>query len=141
MAEGVRAVPVVVACALAELTERALRDGLEPAVRAVVAVVADALDATVSVELDGGPSAPADGGPEVVVEGPSRKDPAVLTGRTRQHKLVHFPSGAPLPGGTFAEVTVTGAAPHHLTGELVAVTARPRHRTRSRIPVAAGAWT
>src|SRR5690606_33410651 len=27
---------------------------------------------------------------EVVVEGPSRKDPAVLTGRTRQNKLVHF---------------------------------------------------
>jgi tRNA-2-methylthio-N6-dimethylallyladenosine synthase len=73
---------------------------------------------------------------EVVVEGPSRKDPQVLTGRTRQHKLVHFPSVAPLPGGTFAEVTITGAAPHHLTGELVAVTARPRHRTR--IPVTAG---
>ena len=27
---------------------------------------------------------------EVLVEGPSRKDPAVLTGRTRQNKLVHF---------------------------------------------------
>ena len=70
---------------------------------------------------------------EVVVEGPSRKDPAVLTGRTRQNKLVHFAAG-PLAPGTFATVRVTTAAPHHLAGDLVDVTARPRHRTR--IPVA-----
>jgi tRNA-2-methylthio-N6-dimethylallyladenosine synthase len=70
---------------------------------------------------------------EVVVEGPSRKDPAVLTGRTRQNKVVHFRSDAPLGAGTFAVVRVTAAAPHHLTGTLVDVTARPRHRTR--IPV------
>ncbi|HET7489052.1 MAG TPA: tRNA (N6-isopentenyl adenosine(37)-C2)-methylthiotransferase MiaB [Acidimicrobiales bacterium] len=69
---------------------------------------------------------------EVLVEGPSRKDPSLLTGRTRQNKLVHF--AGRLAPGTFAEVRVTGAAPHHLTGELVEVTARPRHRTR--IPVA-----
>ncbi|MCU1377698.1 MAG: miaB, partial [Acidimicrobiales bacterium] len=73
---------------------------------------------------------------EVIVEGPSRKDPDVLSGRTRQNKLVHFRSEGPLSVGTFAEVRVASAAPHHLTGELVAVTARPRHRTR--IPVTAG---
>ena len=71
---------------------------------------------------------------EAVVEGPSKKDKAVLTGRTRQNKLVHFPAPRPLAVGTFVDVLVTGAAPHHLTGELVAVTAGPRHRTR--IPVA-----
>ncbi len=70
---------------------------------------------------------------EVLVEGPSKRDPAVTTGRTRQNKLVHFSS--PLPTGTFAEVTITRAAPHHLLGELVAITARPRHRRR--IPVVA----
>ncbi|HEX7277697.1 MAG TPA: tRNA (N6-isopentenyl adenosine(37)-C2)-methylthiotransferase MiaB, partial [Acidimicrobiales bacterium] len=70
---------------------------------------------------------------EVLVEGPSKRDPAVPTGRTRQNKLIHFPGE--LAAGTFADVVVTGAAPHHLTGELVAVTARPRHR--ARIPVAA----
>ncbi|MGD9798724.1 MAG: tRNA (N6-isopentenyl adenosine(37)-C2)-methylthiotransferase MiaB [Acidimicrobiia bacterium] len=80
---------------------------------------------------------------EVVVEGRSRKDAAVLTGRTRQNKLVHFrpsagPDGAPVPvaAGSFGLVTVTGAAPHHLTGELVTLTDRPRHRVR--IPVSAG---
>jgi tRNA-2-methylthio-N6-dimethylallyladenosine synthase len=73
---------------------------------------------------------------EVLVEGPSKRDPAVTTGRTRQNKLVHFvaPDGA--RAGSYAEVRVTEAAPHHLRGELVAVTAPARHRTR--IPVAAG---
>ncbi len=66
---------------------------------------------------------------EVLVEGPSRKDPAVLTGRTRQNKLVHFPSD-PMRPGTYATVQVTGAAPHHLRGELVEVVAPPTHKTR-----------
>ncbi len=61
----------------------------------------------------------------------------MLTGRTRQNKLVHFagPDGG-LRAGSFVEVRVTAAAPHHLRGELVAVTAPATHRTR--IPVAAG---
>ncbi len=38
---------------------------------------------------------------EVLVEGPSKRDPALLTGRTRQNKLVHFPMAAsPLAPGT-----------------------------------------
>jgi len=75
---------------------------------------------------------------EVVVEGPSKRDPSQVTGRTGQNKLVHFarPEGAPIPEGSYAEVRVTAAARHHLTGELVRVTARPRHRVR--IPVSAG---
>jgi tRNA-2-methylthio-N6-dimethylallyladenosine synthase len=73
---------------------------------------------------------------EVLVEGPSRKDPAITTGRSEHNKLVHFPAPRPLRPGSYARVTVTGAAPHHLTGELVEVTAPARHRTR--IPVAAG---
>ena len=73
---------------------------------------------------------------EVVVEGPSRKDPSVLTGRTRQNKLVHFASADPIRTGSYATVTVTSAAPHFLRGELVEVTAAATHRTR--IPVAAG---
>jgi tRNA-2-methylthio-N6-dimethylallyladenosine synthase len=72
---------------------------------------------------------------EVLVEGPSRKDPTVTTGRTRQNKLLHFRSPEPIRPGSYAEVAVTSAAPHHLTGELVGLTASARHRTR--IPVAA----
>ena len=73
---------------------------------------------------------------EVVVEGPSKRDPSVLTGRTTQNKLVHFPSPRPLRAGTVATALVTSAGPHFLRGELVEVVATPRHRTR--IPVAAG---
>jgi tRNA-2-methylthio-N6-dimethylallyladenosine synthase len=72
---------------------------------------------------------------EVLVEGPSRKDPAVLTGRTRQNKLVHF-AAEPVRPGSYATVEVTGAAPHHLRGDLVAVTAPPAHKTR--IPLLVG---
>lgn len=65
---------------------------------------------------------------EVVVEGPSKKDPAVLTGRTAHNKLVHFPAERLKPG-TYASVEVTDAAHQYLLGRLVEVTARPTHRT------------
>jgi tRNA-2-methylthio-N6-dimethylallyladenosine synthase len=75
---------------------------------------------------------------EVLVEGPSKKDPSVLSGRTRQNKLVHVTCGdsAPEPG-TYGAVRIVDAAPHWLRGELVDVVAAPR-RSRTRIPVAAG---
>jgi len=75
---------------------------------------------------------------EVLVEGPSKRDPSVITGRTGQNKLVHFEpvEGRRIAIGSFAEVRVTGSARHHLFGELIEVTALPRHRTR--IPVVAG---
>ena len=73
---------------------------------------------------------------EVIVEGPSKRDRVVLSGRTGQNKLVHFPRGDSAPGaGSYALVRITGAAPHHLTGELVEVTAAPRHRTRIALSV------
>jgi tRNA-2-methylthio-N6-dimethylallyladenosine synthase len=72
---------------------------------------------------------------EVVVEGPSKRDPSLLTGRTRQNKLVHFAPAEPLRPGTYATVTVTAAAAHHLTGELVEVLSVPRRRVS--IPVVA----
>jgi tRNA-2-methylthio-N6-dimethylallyladenosine synthase len=78
---------------------------------------------------------------EVLVEGVSRRDESMLTGRTRQGKLVHFaptaPGAGPAPAaGALARVTVTAGHPHHLTGRLDQVTAAPRHRTR--IPLASG---
>lgn len=73
---------------------------------------------------------------EAIVEGPSKKDPSVVTARTAQNKLVHVPVDRPLRPGTFLTARVTDAASHFLRGELVEVTASPRHRTR--IPVVAG---
>jgi tRNA-2-methylthio-N6-dimethylallyladenosine synthase len=73
---------------------------------------------------------------DVLIEGPSKKDGAVTSGRTRQGKLVHFRTPEPLRPGSYAAVEVTEAAPHHLRGRLVEVTAMPAHRTR--IPVVAG---
>jgi tRNA-2-methylthio-N6-dimethylallyladenosine synthase len=72
---------------------------------------------------------------DALVEGPSKKDASITAGRTRQNKLIHFSSDRALRPGTFVEVRVVGAAPHHLRGEFVDITALPRHKTR--IPVAA----
>ncbi len=74
---------------------------------------------------------------EALVDGPSKKDPSVLAGRTRQNKLVHFvaPSGAGEPGA-LVDVRITDAAPHWLRGDVVRVV-EPARRARTRIPVAA----
>ena len=70
---------------------------------------------------------------EIVVEGPSKRDPGVTTGRTRQNKLVHFAATTPLRPGTYATVEITRGAPHFLEGRLVEVLAEATHRIR--IPV------
>jgi len=73
---------------------------------------------------------------EVLVEGTSKKDQGRLTARTRQGKPVHFDASSDhVAPGSFARVAITHGAPHHLLGDLVEVTAPPRHR--SRIPIAA----
>lgn len=72
---------------------------------------------------------------EVMVEGPSKRDASVSTGRTRQNKLVHFVAPEPFRPGTYVSTRVTGAAPHFLRGEFVEMLRPARHRTR--IPVAA----
>ena len=54
---------------------------------------------------------------EVLSEGPSRKDPQVATTRTRTGKVVHIEGE--IPAGTFLDVEITSAAPHHLVGRPV----------------------
>ncbi len=72
---------------------------------------------------------------EVLVEGPSKTDSAMLSGRTRQGKLLHLRDDeAARRPGTLVEARVTRAAPHFLVGELAGVVRGPRHRTR--IPLA-----
>jgi tRNA-2-methylthio-N6-dimethylallyladenosine synthase len=73
---------------------------------------------------------------EVLVEGPSKKEPRIVSARTRQNRLVHFTPSGPLRPGSYATAEITGAAPHHLTGRFVELIAEPRHQ-RARIPVAA----
>jgi tRNA-2-methylthio-N6-dimethylallyladenosine synthase len=70
---------------------------------------------------------------EVLVEGPSKKDASITSGRTRQNKLLHFAVDQQLRAGTYATVEVTDAGPHHLMGRFLEVTHVPVHRTR--IPV------
>ncbi|MFB6261048.1 MAG: MiaB/RimO family radical SAM methylthiotransferase, partial [Thiohalorhabdaceae bacterium] len=53
----------------------------------------------------------------VLVEGPSRKDPAELMGRTPCNRIVNFPA-PPEYIGRLATVTVTEALPNSLRGEL-----------------------
>jgi len=89
---------------------------------------------------------------EALVEGPSKKDARLLTGRTRQGKLVHFaPSAGGRSGtseatsagpgvGDFVQVRIDSAAPHHLLGTLVGGEPQGRRalpRVRVRIPVQA----
>ncbi len=74
---------------------------------------------------------------DLVVEGPSKKDPSRLTGRTRQNKLVHFDAPQSYPAGSVVLATVTQASPFHLTGELTEVVRIPRRR-RVPIPVLSG---
>ncbi len=68
---------------------------------------------------------------EVLVEGPSRRNEQMLSGRTRQGKLIHFPvtSEAHRPG-SLAMVDVVHGAPYHLRGEFASLVRPPRHKAR-----------
>ena len=54
---------------------------------------------------------------EILVEGPSKREPHRVSGRTRQGKLVHVAAGPGLAVGQLARVRITDAAPHWLAGE------------------------
>ena len=67
---------------------------------------------------------------EVLVSGPSKRNPSMLSARTRQHKLIHVPAAPGLRPGTYAMAEVTSAAPHFLRGEARDIVAAPAHRVR-----------
>ncbi len=68
----------------------------------------------------------------LLVEGPSKKNPAVLSGRTPQNKLVHVVADA--RPGDLIDVRIVDAAPHFLRAEFVA-SVRAARRARTRLPV------
>ena len=51
----------------------------------------------------------------VLVEGPSKKDPRELCGRTENNRVVNFPADGARPGD-FVDLTITEALPHSLRG-------------------------
>ena len=68
---------------------------------------------------------------EVLVEGVSRRNTQMLTGRTRQGKLIHFPvTDELLRPGSLVLVDVVHGAPYHLLGQLASVVRPPRHKVR-----------
>ncbi len=72
----------------------------------------------------------------LIVEGPSKRNPDRLTGRTQHNRLVHFEPPGPIRAGSLVEVAITEASTTHMLGTFVEVLRGPSHRTR--IPVAAG---
>jgi tRNA-2-methylthio-N6-dimethylallyladenosine synthase len=54
----------------------------------------------------------------VLVEGPSKKNPQELSGRTANNRVVNFPA-PPRLIGTMVDVRITAALPHSLRGEVV----------------------
>ena len=66
------------------------------------------------------------GGTErVLVEGPSKKNPEELRGRTENNRVVNFPGPREL-AGTFADVTIAEALPNSLRGVLAGAPAESR---------------
>ena len=72
---------------------------------------------------------------EVLVDGPSKTDPEMWSGRTRHGKLLHFAPGE-TAAGDLVTARVTSAAPHWLRGDLLERVG-PVRRRRVRIPVVA----
>jgi tRNA-2-methylthio-N6-dimethylallyladenosine synthase len=56
----------------------------------------------------------------VLVEGPSRKNPAQMAGRTENNRVVNFDASADLIG-RFVSLRITEAMPNSLRGEFVAI--------------------
>ncbi len=84
---------------------------------------------------------------EILVEGSSKKDPEMWSGRTRQNKLVHFRAAdvSDLATGDYLDVRIEHAASHWLRGTVVAGDERrrdgragPDAARRRLIPVVAG---
>jgi len=55
----------------------------------------------------------------ILVEGPSRKNPAQMAGRTENNRVVNFDAGPELVG-RFARVRISAALPNSLQGEFIA---------------------
>jgi tRNA-2-methylthio-N6-dimethylallyladenosine synthase len=66
----------------------------------------------------------------ILVEGPSRRDPAELAGRTENNRVVNMPPGDPALIGQFIDVEITEALSHSLRGRPLG--ANPRRAVGGR---------
>ena len=101
-----------------DATKHARLERLQARINAQAAAIAEAMVGTVQ---------------RVLVEGPSRKDAAELTGKTENMKSVNFP-GAPWMIGRFVDVVITQALTNSLRGRVAApdgATASPCSRPES----------
>lgn len=71
---------------------------------------------------------------EVLVEGPSKKNKAIFTGRNPQNKVVHFRPHQGLKPGSIVNVEIKEGLAHYLMGEMVGVIHEPK--PLRRLPVA-----
>ncbi len=71
----------------------------------------------------------------VLIEGPSKKDPTRLSGRTENNRVVNFAAPAELIG-RFADLRITEALPNSLRGELVEVEQVPARSSGAAAPAA-----
>jgi tRNA-2-methylthio-N6-dimethylallyladenosine synthase len=69
----------------------------------------------------------------VLIEGPSKKDPEQVSGRTENNRVVNF-SGDSRHAGLFARVRITEALPNSLRGELIDVEDPPDPGNRGQAP-------
>ena len=83
------------------------------------------LQARITELADGVSRAMVGGTARVLVEGPSKKNPNELRGRTGNNRVVNFP-GPPELAGAFADVVIVEALPNSLRGVLVDVPAGRR---------------
>jgi len=68
----------------------------------------------------------------ILVERPSRKDPAQMAGRTENNRVVNF-DGNPRLIGEFINVRITEAMPNSLRGQIVFVDEVPESRAESGV--------
>ena len=72
----------------------------------------------------------------VLVEGPAKKDPSELCGRTDNNRVVNF-AGHPRLVGSFVDVVIDEARAHSLRGTVVGADRRPaRARCRDAATIA-----
>ena len=93
------------------------------------------LQARITELADGVSRAMVGGAARVLVEGPSKKNPDELRGRTENNRVVNFP-GPPELAGAFAEVVIVEALPNSLRGALAGAPAAalPNHPRSAHPP-------